>query len=99
LRTEGAFLVTAKRVRGKAVYVNIKSLAGGSFKLTIRSPELAYRLKKTPGSKITKGTDGSWKVSIPKGKSVEFVGSSLNGDKIIEPASPQSDKLNYYGLH
>jgi hypothetical protein len=99
LRTEGAFLVTAKRVRGKAVYVNIKSLAGGSFKLTIGSPEQEYRVKKTSGSEIAKGTDGSWNVYIPKGKSIEFVGSRLNGDKIIEPVSAQSDKLNYYGLH
>jgi hypothetical protein len=99
LRTEGAFLVTAKRVRGKAVYVNIKSLAGGSFKLTIGSPEQEYRVKKTSGSEIAKGTDGSWNVYIPKGKFIEFVGSRLNGDKIIEPVSAQSDKLNYYGLH
>jgi hypothetical protein len=38
LRTEGAFLVTAKRSHGQTVYVKINSLAGGSFKLTIGSP-------------------------------------------------------------
>jgi hypothetical protein len=99
LRTEGAFLVTAKRAHGKTVYVKINSLAGGSFKLTIGSPEAAYRVRKPSGIKVTKSTDGSWDVYIPKGKSVEFLGSRLKEDKVIEPVASQQDKLNYYGLH
>jgi hypothetical protein len=99
LRTEGAFLVTAKRARGKAVYVKINSLAGGSFKLTIGSPEAKYQINQTAGVKITKNSDGSWQISIPKGKSFEFFSSSLEEDKLIAPVTPQPDKLNYYGLH
>ncbi len=99
LRTEGAFLVTAKRARGKAVYVKIKSLAGGSFKLTIGSPGLDYRPKVASGAKVTKRTDGSWDISIPKGKSVELLSSKLEADKLIEPVKPQINRLNYYGLH
>jgi hypothetical protein len=98
LRTEGAFLVTAKRARSKTVYVKISSLAGGSFKLTIGSPEAAYRVRKTSGIKCTKSTDGSWDIYIPKGKSIEFLGSRLKEDQVIEPVAPQADKLNYFGL-
>ncbi len=96
LRTEGAFLVTAKRAGGKAVYVKIQSLAGGSFKLTIGSPELEYQVKKTSGAKATKSNNGSWDIFIPKGKSIEFLSST--DDKVIKPVAPQQDKLNYYGL-
>jgi hypothetical protein len=47
---------------------------------------------------IRKGTDGSWDIFIPKGKSIEFCGSNLKEDKVIEPVAPQQEKLNYYGL-
>jgi hypothetical protein len=97
LRTEGAFLVTAKRANGKAVYVKIRSLAGGSFKLTIGSPLSEFKVRQSPGVKVTKGLDGSWDVDLPKGKSIKFLGSK--DDEVIEPVAPQKDKLNYYGLH
>jgi hypothetical protein len=99
LRTEGAFLVTARRARSKTVYVQLSSLAGGSFKLTIGSPEAAYRVRKTPGTKVTKSTDGSWDVYLPKGKSIELLGSRSKEDKTIGPVAPQPDQLNYFGLH
>jgi hypothetical protein len=99
LRTEGAFLVTAKRARSKTVYVNISNLAGGSFKLTIGSTEQQYQVRKTPGIKVRKSADGSWDIYIPKGKYTEFLGSRLKEDKVIEPVAPQEDKLNYFGLH
>ncbi len=99
LRTEGAFLVTAKRARGKTVYTKISSLAGGSFKLALGSPESAYRIRKTAGTKAIKNVDGTWQISIPKGKSIEFYSSSSKeDDTVIEPIAPQQDKLNYYGL-
>jgi hypothetical protein len=59
LRTEGAFLVTAKRVRSKTVYVNISYLAGGSFKLTIGSAEQQYQVRKLRVSRLEKSADGS----------------------------------------
>ena len=99
LRTEGAFLVTAKRARGQAVYVKINSLAGGSFKLTIGSPETDYQIKKTSKVKINKNSDGSWQVDIPKGMSIEFLSSGLKEDTTIQPVAAQQNKLNYYGLH
>jgi hypothetical protein len=99
LRTEGAFLVTAKRVHGKTVYIKITSLAGGSFKLSIGSPGSAYRTGKSPGTKAVKGKNETWDLSVPKGKSIEFFSSGLKEDTLIEPIAPQTDKLNYYGLH
>jgi hypothetical protein len=99
LRTEGAFLVTAKRARGKTVYLKISSLAGGSFKLTIGSPELAYRVSKASGTKATRNSDGNWQISMSKGTTLEFFGSSSKEDKVIEPIAPQTTKLNYFGLH
>ena len=98
LRTEGAFLVTARRARGNTAYVQISSLAGGSFKLTIGSAEGEYRISKTPGSKITKRADGSWEIYLPKGKSIEFSRSKSKEDKTIAPVAPQPDQLNYFGL-
>ena len=99
LRTEGAFLVSAKRAQSKTVYIRINSLAGGSFKLFISSPELEYHVSKTSGAKATKNSDGTWDIYIPKGKSLEFFSSSSKEDKVIEPVAAQPDKLNYYGLH
>jgi hypothetical protein len=98
LRTEGAFLVTARRARSKTAYIKISSLAGGTFKLTIGSPEAQYRVSKTSGSRVTKSTDGSWDIYLPKGKSIAFFGSRSEEDKAIEPVAPQADKLNYFGL-
>ncbi|HZH67006.1 MAG TPA: hypothetical protein VEY10_19105 [Flavisolibacter sp.] len=99
LRTEGAFLVTARRAHGKAVYIKMESLAGGSFKLNIGSPEIEYQLKKSGGTKVIKGADGSWNIFLPKGKSIEFFGGTSKEDRMIEPVAAQQDKLNYYGLH
>jgi hypothetical protein len=99
LRTEGAFLISAKRAHSKTVYLKISSLAGGSFKLTIGSPESEYRISKAPGTKATKNSDGCWDIYLPKGKSVEFLSSNSKEDKEIEPVPPQPDKLNYFGLH
>ena len=99
LRTEGAFLVSAKRAQSKTVYVKINSLAGGSFKLFISSPELEYQVSKTSGAKATENSDGTWDIYIPKGKSLEFFSRSSKEDKVIEPVAAQPDKLNYYGLH
>jgi hypothetical protein len=75
LRTEGAFLVTAKRAQGKTVYLKISSLAGGSFKLTHRIPGDKLQIHKSPGTNVIKRADGSWNISIPKGKSLEFFSS------------------------
>jgi hypothetical protein len=99
LRTEGAFLVTAKRALGKTVYVKIESLAGGSFKLSIGSPAEDYRISKTQDVKATKAPDGTWVIEIPKGKSVEFFAGGAKEDKVVGPVAPQPDRLNYYGLH
>jgi hypothetical protein len=60
---------------------------------------LAYRIKKSFDTKAIKGADGTWNITIPKGKSIEFFGSKMKEDKVIEPVAPQLDKLNYYGLH
>ena len=98
LRTEGAFLVTAKRAHGKTVYLKINSLAGGFFKLTIGSPESVYRLSKASGINAVQQQDGTWNIDIPKGKSIEFFGSNLKEDKIIKPVPPQDGRLNHYGL-
>jgi hypothetical protein len=98
LRTEGAFLVTAKRSQGKTVYLKISSLAGGSFKLTIGSPEISYRINKSPGTNVIRRADGSWNISIPKGKSLELFSSGNKEDGVIKPVVPQQDKLNSYGL-
>jgi hypothetical protein len=98
LRTEGAFLVTAKRRGSKTVYVKISSVTGGSFKLTIGSVEPEYRINKSSGTKANRSSDGSWEIYLPKGKSIEFLGSKSKEDKAIEPVAPQEDKLNYFGL-
>jgi hypothetical protein len=98
LRTEGAFLVTAKRAGGKTVYVKIKSLAGGSFKLNIRSPVSGLLLKKDSGAEVVSNQDGSCKITLPKGKSIEFFVGNLKEDRLIEPVAPQKNRINYYGL-
>jgi hypothetical protein len=99
LRTEGAFLVTAKRTLGKTVYIKISSLAGGSFKLSVGSPAVDYRASKTQEVKATKAQDGTWDIRRPKGKSLEFFAGGAKEDKVVKPVAPQQNKLNYYGLH
>jgi hypothetical protein len=98
LRTEGAFLVTATRAGGKTVYVKIKSLAGGSFRLNIGSPVSGLLLKKDSGAEVVSNQDESCKITLPKGKSIEFFVGKLKEDRLIEPVAPQKNRINYYGL-
>lgn len=99
LRTEGAFLVSAKREKSKTVYVSIKSLKGGTFKLKIGSRHDHYQIDIGTKGTTVKQIQDLWEISLPKGQTITFYSGKLSHNAIINAVIPQKDKLNYYGLH
>lgn len=97
LRTEGAFLISAKREKGKTTYVKIKSLKGGTFKLKIGSPLDHYHIEKRKKGTIVKRINNFWEISLPKDHTVKFHSGNLAQDSLLNPVFPQKEMLNYYG--
>ena len=98
LRTEGAFLVTAKRSNYKTAYVRIKSLKGGTFKLKIGSAAENYHIKKPANARVNL-TNGFWEISLNKGDVLQFYTTTLKEDAIINPVESQKNKLNFFGFY
>lgn len=72
LRAEGAFLISARKVKGIPVYVKVTATRNGS--VNIRLPFSRYRIKgkkDQPGA--TAGGD-SLSIQLKKGQTMEFVG-------------------------
>ena len=67
LRTEGAFLVSAKRVGGKTEWVTIKSLTGEPCRI---KPGFDGRIRLTdfPPNNLKRLSEGIYEVSLSKGE-------------------------------
>ena len=93
MRTQGAFLVSAKRVKGKTVYINIQSLAGEPciIKTDMENPVLSD--KKIQINKIEKSV---YQISLKKGMSVSIF---QNGESVSNTISPVNKpyKQTFFG--
>ena len=69
LRTEGAFLVSAKRTAGKTLWVRIRSLAGEPCRV---SPDIngEVQLKSNRPIKLKQVSPGTYEIDLKKGEEV-----------------------------
>jgi len=95
LRTEGAFLVSAKRSGGKTLFIAIKSLAGEPCRLKtdLAEPIVAEGI---PQSAI-KRVNGLLEIDLKKGEQVVLHTQGVAAPFSIEPLSNQSDLPNAWG--
>ena len=99
LRGQGAFLVTAKRKRGKTVFVTVKSLAGRSCKVKIDIPNPTVTIEGVVKT-LSMTADGCYEVPLLKEQSVVFAAGDLQADDFKIQANPVSEKnRNLFGLN
>jgi len=67
MRTEGAFLVSAARTRGRVGSVKVRSLAGGVFRLA--NPWTAAVVRRTDG-RTERLTTGTLEITMKRGETV-----------------------------
>jgi hypothetical protein len=95
LRAEGAFLVSAVRRGGKTTLVKVQSLAGEpvTLRADLADPEVVG-----PAGKAQKQPDGSWRLSLARGESVELrTRGSSAADRAIAPVA--GGEHNVFGVH
>ena len=95
LRTEGAFLVSAKRSNGKTLFIGIKSLAGEPchLKTDLAEPIIAEGI---PASAIRR-INGLLEIDLKKGEQVVLHTEGVAAPFTIEPLSNQSGVMNAWG--
>jgi hypothetical protein len=98
LRTQGAFLVSAKKKDGVTQFVTVKSLAGSPcyVQLDIPDPEISVDGQET---RIRKSADGFYKIALKKGETVAFTLAPFSQtDFSIQPIPVSEENRNLFGL-
>ena len=97
-RAEGAFLVSAVRREGQTRFVRILSLAGEPCRLKadFGGPVKTINTHKT---RVTTADDTEWALELEKGEEIILYTGDEAPDLTMAPLAPNSDQLNYYGLH
>jgi hypothetical protein len=95
LRTEGAFLVSAKRSGGKTLFIGIKSLAGEPCRLRtdLAEPIVAVGISPSAIRKV----NGLLEIDLKKGEEVVLHTQGVAPLFTIEPLSNQSGVANAWG--
>lgn len=95
LRTEGAFLVSAKRSGGKTLFIGIKSLAGEPCRLKtdLAEPIIAEGIPQSAVRRV----NGLLEIDLKKGQEVVLHEQGVAPPFNIEPLSNQSGLLNAWG--
>lgn len=95
LRTQGAFLVSAKRVKGKTSFIQIKSLAGEPcvIKTDMINPTVCGNQTK----KLKKVQDDVYTIDLKKGEEIVLTPSGVGSNKDIMPVHGVGQ--NYFGMH
>ena len=97
LRTEGAFLVSARRKDGKTEFVRIKSLAGEAC---VVMPGLEGRVQ-VAGSRafaLTEMNAGVYSLDLKKGEEAILWSGEKMPDLTLSPVAADRDKPNSFGL-
>jgi hypothetical protein len=95
LRAEGAFLVSAARREGHTTFVRVTSLAGQPVSLRVGMDQPAI-LAPRPDA-VTRTGEGIFRLALGKGESATFSAGAPPA-RPIAPVSPDSSKLNTFGL-
>ena len=93
LRAEGGFEVSAKKEKGKTVWVRIKSNHGQEC---IIEPGFGGKFN-VSGGKIKKIGEGAFSIRIEKGKETILYADGVT-DFTIQPVIAEDTGYNYYGL-
>jgi len=95
LRTEGAFLVSAKRSGGKTLFVAIKSLAGEPcrVKIDLAEPIVAEGIPPTALRRV----NGLLEIDLKKGEQVVLHTQGVAAPFTIQPLTNQSGVANAWG--
>jgi hypothetical protein len=95
LRTEGAFLVSAKRSGGKTLFIGIKSLAGEPCRLKtdLAEPIVAEGIPQSAVRRV----NGLMEIDLKRGEEVVLHTGGVKPPFTIEPLSNQSGLLNPWG--
>ena len=96
-RAEGAFLISAKRVGGKTVFVRILSLTGEPC---IISPAIEGipRINNESNNKIEEIEKGCYRIDINRGKEVILYQGNTKPDFVIEPLPLEREKINHFWI-
>jgi alpha-L-fucosidase 2 len=102
LRTEGAFLVSAKKQGGVTQFVSVESLVGAPclVQTDLLNPKVSINGQAAKRGLVTKTTDGFYKVALKKGDTVTFTPMALkHADLSIEPIPVSAANRNLFGLN
>lgn len=99
LRTEGAFLVSAKRAGGKTIFIEVKSLAGEPFRLQTDMQAPLYAHTKS-GERVALNSVSTevYDIALGKGQTVIISSDKTLKQYRVEALDHADDQLNWYGL-
>ncbi len=93
-RTEGAFLVSACRRKGKTAFVSVRSLAGEPCTIVTDIERPVFRAKRTP--KVTQVAEQTYKIDLQKGEEVLICAEdNMNKEPVIAPV--ENKQTNCFG--
>ena len=101
LRTQGAFLVSAKRKAGVTQFVVVESLVGSPclIQTDISNPKIYIDGTTATPEQVRKNDQGFYEVKLSKGASVIFTPNDLKNTKLkIEPIPVSEANRNLFGL-
>ena len=98
MRTEGAFLVSAVREKGRTKFVRIRSLAGESCRII---PGLAGEIRVSGKRRfdLQEVSPGVYTLDLKKGEEAFLWTGKRLPDLIIAPLPADKEKLNSFGLN
>ena len=99
LRTQGAFLVSAKKAGGVSRFVTVKSLIGSPCVVWTDIPDPVITIAGSQAD-LEPRHDGSYEVPLKKGEAVTFTPVSLDqADLTVAPIEVGEDGRNLFGLN
>jgi hypothetical protein len=102
LRTQGAFLVSAKKKTGVMQFVTVKSLIGSPcfVQTDIPNPNITINGFAATKKQARVGEDGMYQIALKKGQSVTFTPVALDKtDLSIQPIPVNEADRNLFGLN
>lgn len=100
-RTQGAFLVSAKKRAGETLFVRVKSLKGAPCVVQhgMVYPQIIINGSPSSTSSIKPDEEGFYTVQLQAGDTLEFRQKGLTeNDRIIRPLHVSEDKRNAFGF-
>ena len=102
LRTQGAFLVSAKKKAGVTQFVTVKSLAGSPcfVQTDILNPKVYINGISAKKNQVRQGESGMYEVALKKGDRITFTPVALKKtDLSIQPIPVNGADHNLFGLN